>query len=138
MSTSLIDEIDQITEDANLSQNQSISHNPTGSVHLEPIVPKKKKRRKKKQNQDNIEMKSMNNESIDNESTLIPNGMTQGTTHGIENPSFESKQNQTQPNITITNPTIEDVNNNTLDNDRTDEFIQSNEPQPNPPNGMRP
>ena len=118
MSTSLIDEIDEISKQADMSDlgnSQSNMPSNTGAVHLEPIVPKKKKRRKKKQNQENIEMNSMNM------TNSMASGMTT-TLDGVENPSFESNtlernqplmNNMDQPDVIPTNPNIGDENNNT-------------------------
>ena len=142
MSTSLIDEIDEISKQADLSDlgnSQSNMPSNSGAVHLEPIVPKKKKRRKKKQNQDNIEMNSMN----------MTNSMASGVTttlDGIENPSFESNtlersqpvmNNMNQPDALPTNPNAGDENNNTTLIDgsqisRLDDNLPLDNPQPSP------
>ena len=144
MSTSLIDEIDEISKQADLSDmrnSQSNMPSNSGAVHLEPIVPKKKKRRKKKQNQDHIEMNSMNM------THSMASGMTT-TLDGIENPSFESNtlersqpvmNNMNQPDAFPTNPNVGDENNNTTLMDgsqisRLDDNLPFDNPQP-PPNG---
>ena len=144
MSTSLIDEIDEISKQADLSDlgnSQSNMPSNSGAVHLEPIVPKKKKRRKKKQNQDHIEMNSMNM------THSMASGMTT-TLDGIENPSFESNtlersqpvmNNMNQPDALPTNPNVGDENNNTtlLDGSqisRLDDNLPLDNPQP-PSNG---
>ena len=117
MSTSLIDEIAEISNQdmSDLGNSQSNIPSNSGAVHLEPIVPKKKKRRKKKQNQENIEMNSMNM------TNSMASGMTT-TLDGVENPSFESNtlersqpliNNMDQPDVIPTNPNIGDENNNT-------------------------
>ena len=138
MSTSLIDEIDEISKQADLSDlgsSQTNMPSNTGAIHLEPIVPKKKKRKKKKNIQDNIEMNSMN----------VSNNMASGLTttlEGIENPSFESNtlgrsqptiNNMNHPEVILTNPTIDDENNNTslLDGNqisKLEEKLPSEEP----------
>lgn len=143
MSTSLIDEIDEISKQADMSGHSQSNLPSNGAVHLEPIVPKKKKRRKKKQNQDNIEMNNMNM------TNSMASGMT-NTLDGIENPSFESNtlnrsqtndslHNMSHPEVILTNPTIDDENNNTtlLDGSqisKMEETLPPDNPQP-PPNG---
>ena len=147
MSTSLIDEIDEISKQADLSDlGHSQPNMHSNTVHLEPIVPKKKKRRKKKQNQDNIEMNSMASINMTNSMASHAGGLT--TLDGIENPSFESntlERNQPErinhPELILTNPTIDDENNNTrvLDHSqisKEEQLLPENPEPPQPTNGL--
>ena len=145
MSTSLIDEIDEISKQDLSDMGYSQPNMHSNTVHLEPIVPKKKKRRKKKQNQDNIEMNSMASINMTNSMASHAGGLA--TLDGIENPSFESntlERNQPEsinhPELILTNPTI-DENNNTrvLDHSQIskEEQLLPENPEPHQPtNGL--
>ena len=139
MSTSLIDEIDEISKladasDLGNSQSNNMLSNTTGAVHLEPIVPKKKKRRKKKQNPENIEMNSINM------TNSMASGMTT-TLDGIENPSFESNtlersqpamNNLNQSEVIPTNPNDENNNTTLMDGNSHISQLEDNLPLDNP------